>query len=175
MYKTIATAEQSGSQQLGERTALMAWTAFVLMFFLMQAVIWTVAISITVSDTSHAVVPNYDQQAMNWDDVKAEKARSAALGWSVQVGRDLPDEFNQRSVTLKVIDRDGMAVVGGVLEARVFHRSRAANAEVVLFQETSDGMYAAEVHTRHVGRWQIDGRLIVGEQVRLINETFQAD
>ena len=78
MAQTIAVEQK-------EKTAQFVWTGFILLFFVIQAIVWTVAISITTRDPSHAVVAGYDEKALNWDDEKALRLASANLGWQAEI------------------------------------------------------------------------------------------
>ncbi len=70
--------------QQKEKTAQFLWTGFILMFFVLQAILWTVAITLTTGDKSHAVIASYDARALNWDEEVAQ--RNASASW---VGRQI--------------------------------------------------------------------------------------
>ena len=74
-----ATLENKNSIENKEKTAQLMWTGFILGFFVIQAIIWIIAISITARDASHAVVAGYDEKALKWDDQKALSAASVLM------------------------------------------------------------------------------------------------
>ena len=113
--------------QTREKTAQLLWTAFILMFFVIQAVIWTVAISIISMDSSHVVVANYDEQALNWDEVKKQREASAALGWTANISiLSAEDLYGNRVVQIKINDASQQPVTKALVQMRAFHRGRAA-------------------------------------------------
>ena len=165
----------SQALQQKEQTAQFIWTVFILMFFVIQAVIWTVAITITASDTSHAVVAGYDEEALHWDDVRRERTASAALGWTselkVSSSADLRDF---RIVTVQLADRHKQPVENAILELDVFHRGRAANVQTISFNEMGPGVYSAKIRIDRTGFWQFSGfakqdtnQFIINERVRI--------
>lgn len=141
-----------------EKTAQMAWTGFILFFFVIQAIIWTVAISITSRDTSHAVVAGYDQEAMKWDQIQAERRKSEALGWNAVLHVDSSgDLFGNRTVTLTLKDQDGNPIEGANLQLEAFHRGRASEVQTLAVTEVGAGVYSSAVVLRHKGMWQFSG------------------
>ena len=71
--------EIQATLQQKEKTAQFLWTGFILMFFVIQAIVWIVAITLTANDKSHAVLPNYDERALKWNEEVALRAASEKL------------------------------------------------------------------------------------------------
>ena len=141
-----------------ERTAQLMWTAFILMFFVIQAIIWTIAISITSRDESHAVVANYDEQALKWDEVKAMQRASYELGWQSQIAVDSnADIRGHRGLKLKITDKDGNAVDNAMISLQAFHRGRASEVQNLEFTEVERGTYQSTIQLRKTGNWQFSG------------------
>lgn len=154
-----------------EKSAQLMWLGFILMFFLIQAVIWTVAISATANDRSHVVVAGYDEKALKWDEEKALRAASARLGWQseIVVGLD-SDIYGFRNVTIKLLDANQTPLENAIVELTAFHRARAAEPQTVKMSELSNGIYSGMVQVRKSGLWQFDGSATKGDDTLLINE-----
>ena len=165
MYQSTPTIEQR------EKSAQLMWTGFILMFFLIQAVIWTVAISATANDRSHVVVAGYDEKALMWDEEKALRAASVRLGWraeiSVSSGGDI---YGIRNVTIKLQDANQTPIEKATLELTAFHRARAADRQQIEVSELSHGVYSGMIRIQKSGPWQFDGIAKKGDDTLLISE-----
>ena len=152
----------------------MLWTGFIVCFFLIQAVIWMVAISITHRDHSHAVVSGYDEQALNWDEIKKQQKASQALGWSSQLSvENKSDTIGQRKLNLILLDRHGLPVTSADVEIQAFHRGRAAIVQKVDIVETAPGKYVTRLQIRNPGKWRFSGKAKVGDRLYLFDETLR--
>jgi len=157
--------------QQKEKTAQFLWTGFILMFFLIQAIVWIVAISLTANDKSHAVVPNYDERALNWNEEVALRAASKNLGWQSQLSiDDSGDILGQRVITMKLRDRNDKPVDGATVNLRAFHRARAAVPQFLEFSPTGEGTYTSTLRVDKSGHWQFEGQAVAGADVRLIED-----
>lgn len=157
-----------------ENIARLAWIAFVLMFFVLQACLWTFAISMTAGDKSHAVVSGYDKHALTWDEVKQAKAESDGLGWSseILVG-DKAGLPVVRSLHITLRDANGAPVEGASLKVMAFHRAAAAEPQNVNFTEAGPGVYSTTIIVEKFGKWCFEGTASLGESKYLIDETIE--
>ena len=154
-----------------EKTAQLVWTGFILSFFLIQAVIWTIAISVTANDQSHAVVAGYDEKALLWDEEKARRAASANLGWQSELVVDPDSDIRGfREVTIKLQDANDRPIENATVDLTAFHRGHAAQQQLVTFSEHNDGVYWGQVQVRHSGQWQFDGVARQGDDAFIFNE-----
>lgn len=81
MRTEISTTEIQQKEQL----ARFLWTGFILMFFAVQAIIWTIAILMTSNDSSHAVVRDFEAKAA-LPPSRAERSDSnRAIGWTASL------------------------------------------------------------------------------------------
>ena len=155
-----------------ERSAQLLWTTIILMFFSIQAIIWTVAISITANDSSHAVVAGYDEQALSWDEVKKARQLSDHLGWLAQISVDSTGDIRgNRGLTVQVKDRDGNSIPNANVQLRAFHRGAAGEPQLVAFDEIGPGVYASTIRVNRFGKWCFAGTVTVDEDVLLIDQT----
>ena len=154
-----------------EKFHQFVWTGFILMFFVVQGIVWTVAISITSRDTSHSVVAGYDEDALKWDEAQAERRASESLGWQAGVNvAQTGDIKGNRQLSLKLTDKDGNAIEGADVKFQAFHRGRSAEVQKLTMNETTGGIYETTLRVRNGGTWQFNGSATLGENQFLIEE-----
>jgi nitrogen fixation protein FixH len=154
-----------------EKTAQFIWTGFILVFFVIQAIIWTVAITLTARDQSHAVVAGYDEKALHWDDEKALRNASDQLGWQADLLVDTDGDIRHiHTITLQLEKADKSPVADANIQLSAFHRSRAGAPQQINFTETSDGIYTGKIEIRKSGNWQFDGLALAGDDIFLIKQ-----
>ncbi|MEM9410313.1 MAG: FixH family protein [Planctomycetota bacterium] len=157
-----------------EQLSQLLWTAFILMFFCIQAVIWTIAIAVTSSDTSHAVVAGYDEQALSWDQVKHARKLSDDLGWQSRLTiSDTSDIRGYRYFTIKIKDDSGKPVKNAAVELRAFHGAAAGVPQYLSFTDEGAGVYQAVIRINQFGAWRISGSATRSDQKFLIEETIK--
>ena len=143
----------------------------ILVFFVLQAILWTTAISLTAGDKSHTVVAGYDEQALNWDEVKALKVRSDQLGWKadLRLGSN-SDIRGDRDLTLALTTREGAPLDNAQIVVTAYHRGRAADKQAIQMQPsgTDPGIYTGKVKVQHSGKWQFSGFAKIGDDQFLI-------
>jgi nitrogen fixation protein FixH len=162
--------ELSPSLQHKEQTARLLWTGFILMFFVIQAIVWIVALSLTAGDKSHAVLPDYDRRALNWNEERERRTNSVKLGWQARLlVDDAADIRRNRVVTITLTDRQGQPVRNASLQLRAFHRARAGDPRQLRFREVGPGVYSTVLQVDKPGLWQFEGQAAQGERVFLIN------
>jgi nitrogen fixation protein FixH len=161
----IMKHEPADSFAQREAAARLLWTAGIIGFFVIQAILWTVAITLTFQDPSHAVVEGYDQRALNWDAWQNALRASEALGWSGKLEiSPAPQLDGRRDLYLQLTNRDGVPLTGATATIRIFHRARASEAITVPLQEVSPGSYVAEFQAQHSGRWTLELIALKSEQ-----------
>ena len=157
--------------QQKEKTAQFLWTGFILLFFVIQAIVWIIAITLTSNDKSHAVLPNYDQRALNWNEQVKVRAASQKLGWQSRLSIDeTGDIMGQRVITMKLLDRDNRPVNDAAVELRAFHRARAGVPQMLQFAASGEGTYTSTIRVDKSGLWQFEGQAVAGSDVRLIED-----
>ena len=162
--------------QRRERTAQLMWTALILMFFLIQGVLWTVAISITSSDASHAVVAGYDEQALRWDEVKKLRHESATLGWDAEIQVDSKGDIRgNRVITLRLKDQNQAPLENAKVEINAYHRGRAAEKQNLTLKSVGPGIYSTTLLVRNSGQWQFTGTAKSDDQQFLIEQRIALD
>lgn len=140
-----------------ETTARMLWTGGIIGFFAIQAILWTVAITLTSQDPSHLVLEGYDQRALNWDSWQETLRASAALGWRSELEIGPAGSLDgRRDLLLRLLDRSGQPIDGAAVQLKLFHRARAAEAELLTLREALPGEYVGTFRPQHSGTWTFE-------------------
>lgn len=131
------------------------------------------AITLGTGDPSFAVVPDYYQKGVDYDDRKALLAESAELGWSAEVipGASI-DAVGRRELVVQVRDAAGRAVQGLDLKIDAYHVARASEPVAFACVEVLPGQYVAEARMSREGFWQFTINATSGEK-RFIAELRQ--
>lgn len=159
----------SAELQIRERKAQWMWTGFILVFFLVQACLWTVAITYTANDPSHAVVADYDTKALAWDQQKELRQASAQLGWNATVEASSSQAIPEwRPITLTLTDSRGEPVTGASVSLAAFHRGRAGRRQSLDLAEVGPGQYHGTLHVLYFGNWQLEGTADRGDEHFLV-------
>lgn len=131
------------------------------------------AIAIGTGDPSFAVVPDYYQKAVDYDEKKALLAQSEKLGWSVDVSAsDSADATGQRELIVQIRDAQGKPVGDRVVSIEGYHRARAGEPVSMQCVEVLPGQYVGKARMSREGFWQftIDAR---GDGARFVGEIQQ--
>jgi len=116
--------------QKANRRAAWRWGSLVVGLLGLQVLGGIVAIILATGDESVAVVPNYHEKALRWDEEVAAQAASAALGWQCDVH---PIEQGSLPAGLKVslTTREGAPVVVTSGSLRFYRHARASDVQEV--------------------------------------------
>jgi hypothetical protein len=114
------------------------------------------AVHIAGGSSGHTVLPEYYDRASTWDEVRAAKARSEALGWTLDVTPEtLGDGTGQRRVSLALRDAAGDPVAGAAVQVRVYHRSVGERREAAASAGV-DGGYVALLPMERAGAYEVE-------------------
>jgi nitrogen fixation protein FixH len=143
------------------------WPGAIFALLGMNVAVVAVTTFLALGDSSVGVEPNYYEKAVDWDRIAAQRDRSAALGWTVEV-------VERDGVSIVLRTRDGTPISGARMIATVFHHARSAErAEITLTERdpaASPGEYTpVERVFATAGLWEL--RLIVDHA----GERFTAD
>ena len=131
------------------------------------------AITLGTGDPSFAVVPDYYQKGVDYDERKALLAESAKLGWSVEVMPGVSaDAIGQRDLVVQVRDAEGQAVKGLDLRIDAYHVARASEPVGFVCVEVLPGQYVGTARMTREGFWQFAIDAASGDQ-RFIAELRQ--
>ena len=156
------TANEDPDKSRATRSAWL-WGSVVVAFLILQLVIGGLAYNLATGDPSVAVVPDYHERAINWDDELARRKRSDQLGWksAFQWG-EISSVARGREFAIEVIDSDDNAVTGGNASVRFYHHARGVDVATMALQELSPGKYGAELPMVKPGLWDVELSLLRG-------------
>lgn len=123
------------------------------------------AITLGTGDPSFAVVPDYYQKAVDYDERKALLAQSDALGWTVSLTpANNVDAIDRRGLVVQIKDAQGVSVTGLSVRIEAYHLARAGDAVVFECVEALPGQYVGHAQVAREGFWQFSIDASMGEQ-----------
>jgi nitrogen fixation protein FixH len=146
------------------------WPTIIVSALALHAAALLVVVFIATRDPSFAVEPNHYQKSLGWDGSAARLRASRQLGWTVSLQTDPhADELGRRRLSCRIVDKNGVAVVGADVQLLFFHHARAADRVQVSMNPEPDGTYAALVPMKRAGLWEC--RIAVRRGATLFNTT----
>ena len=142
-----------------ETVARWKWAGLIVGLLVLQVLMGGFAALLAVSDPAFAVVPNYHERAMHWDDVVAARQASAALGWKSRVAAaDSADLFGKRSLTVSLQDAAGQPLADAQVHVQLWHHARPLDIqEITLLPDSAmPGHYTGEAIVRRQGLWEVE-------------------
>ncbi len=106
-----------------------------------------------------SVAPSGYAEALAWDELKAARQASEALGWTLTVTPTDKTELNgDRWVTFSLHNAAGEPVVGAELAVILYHHSRPHEPIEVgaAPSATTPGDYVAAIRLRREGTWRLE-------------------
>ena len=137
------------------RRAAWRWGAFVVGMLGLQVAGGVMAIMLATGDQSVAVVPDYHQKALRWDEEVALRQASRSLGWTCEV--DYRTAGGSRPATLQfaLTDRGGVPVKIASGELKIYRHARAADVRVVPIPRDSIAVIELADCFDEAGLWQV--------------------
>lgn len=115
------------------------------------------AITLATADPSFAVVPDYYQRAVGFDERKAALQASEELGWHVElIPSASATDRGEREATVRITDADGLPVTGAAVRLDGYHISRAGDPQSFELAEVSPGQYTGSARLVREGFWEFD-------------------
>jgi len=165
-YQPSPSTELTGK---GATKAAWIWGSVVVAFLLLQLAIGAAAFILAGGDPSVAVMPDYHQRALNWDDEVARRDLSDSLRWRATLDYGDPIDAATRPVSIRVVDSSGDAVTGGQAELLFFHHTRAGEVMTMPLVERDPGQYAAALPIVKPGLWDLEFTLARGDGERFLD------
>ena len=162
------------AEKLAERRAKRFWVSLVVFLLGIQIAVGGTAIYLATGDPSVAIVPNYHQEALNWD--AALRARRAArrMGWSLELNAsDVADTRGMRALVLTIRDSQSESADGLRVAGRVYHHARASDLRPVKFHSVGDGRYMAMAPMARAGLWQVEITIDGADELMTMAETVE--
>ncbi|QDT62996.1 FixH family protein [Calycomorphotria hydatis] len=164
------TAPPTHPEELKARTI---WGGVIFGLLGLQAFMLFVATFLAISGNRDAVIPDYYDRAMHWDESKAALQASEQLGWSVElVVPDTADLFGNRVLTASLTDAAGNQVTAACGTLMAFPHSNAAETQQLDWREAGEatGIYHATVRMQRPGLWEVRMKFTKGEDTFLSTE-----
>ena len=133
------------------------------------------AAMIATHDRSFAVVDNYYEKAVHWDQSQAILRASREMGWKVEIKPgDRVDPLGRRRVEFVVTDAQGRAIESSVLTAEYFHDAHASEVrKVTLSPDGSDpSHFGAVLPMRYAGVWEYQISVTAGDKTYVEKKTL---
>jgi nitrogen fixation protein FixH len=143
----------------------LRWPVIVIGLLAAHLLLMAIFAMIAMRDRSFAVVPNYYQNALNWDQTQAQRRAGEKLGWKMRIEpSERVDLLGNRSVSFALTDASGALLPAKSLELNYFHHAHAIQARQVTLPTTQPGQFIASLSMRYTGFWQFDAAADVGTE-----------
>ncbi len=147
--------------RIANRNAALRWGGFVVIMLGLQVAGGAFAIYLATGDPSVAVVPDYHQKALNWDEEIRLRQQSADFRWTVQL-----DVAGSGGLVVNVKDDSGNFVPVQSGRLQLYHHARAGSVlRVPITANAGEPIVVQDCFSRP-GLWQVDLSLVdsVGRQ-----------
>lgn len=128
----------------------IVWPGLIFVFLGLNVAV--VGITVFVSQRYKAAVVDrsFDVTAQHWDQVKAQRDRQAALGWTCEV--DVAVSGGSRALRVELRDAAGQSIPGAHVQVVCFHNAHAADTTTLVMSESA-GAYTAPMRQMLSGLW----------------------
>ncbi|EKK00983.1 nitrogen fixation protein fixH [Rhodopirellula baltica SH28] len=145
------------TQQKDERRAKRFYIGLVLLLFAIQATILGTALKLAIGDPALAVVPDYHQAALNWDESYRASLASDRLGWNVDViVSKVSDSKGQRAISVELHNQQGKTLDDLNVDAVVYRHADAGAFQAVDLPSMGEGRYLGMASMPQQGLWQLE-------------------
>jgi len=151
-----------------QRNAAWRWGALIVGMLGLQVGLGVVAIVLATSDKSVAVVPDYYEKAMKWDEEVAARDASDSLGWTATVEYFSPDP-PAAGLAIRLTDAEDHPVPIQSGRVRFYHHARAAEVFYHEVGVTRDGRVRCPDCFPNEGLWQVELDLVDGAGQRFVD------
>lgn len=123
------------------------------------------AITFATGDRSFAVVPDYYQKAVDFDEHKAALEASDKLGWQIGLEPSAEaDVYGNRVLVLRLTDAQGQPVRKAAVRVSCYHLADAGRSMEIELVESLPGQYVGSARVSREGFYQFDVSAIRGEE-----------
>lgn len=135
------------------------WLSLIGLIVCVDFVAFGYLIARSSTDESFAVEENYYEIGLEWDAHMAQERENARLGWRVEVSvGDIGHE--DRSLNLRVTDREGAPIPGARLRADAFANRKASEKHERTCVTDSQGLCEIRVPETVGGIWDVRLRVV---------------
>ena len=175
MTPTSSDAADARDAQIhAERKAKWFWVSLIVLLLGMQLTIGGVALMLATGDASAAIIPNYHEAALNWDQAKRERSAAERLGWEINLQiSDVADGNGLRAVRLVVVDRFGMPINHLDASLTFYHLANGHDIRERRLEPIADGGYRVMAEMQKPGLWQVNLRLKQLEETIVVQRVIE--
>ncbi|EMI18057.1 FixH family protein [Rhodopirellula maiorica SM1] len=174
--KPTATNRVPEFDRVANRNAAIRWGGLVVGLLSLQVAVGVVAIMLATGDPSAAVLPDYYQKSLDWDEQRKSESVSQELGWNLTL---VPIPGQQNATLQGVLtDADGKPVDIAAGTVDMYHYARAADVKTIPIAANDSGVIVSEDCFTADGLWQIEidvtddqGQRFVHSQDLLVTQT----
>lgn len=140
------------------------WGVFVVMFLTGQIALGVTAIVLSKSDPSVAVVPDYYNRAVHWDEERRERNRSLEMAWTVDVIASRVD----KTLEFQILDDNQERVFPEQVDVEIYRHARASQQQQLSWKlppmqhndlnsaKPASPSIVIPAMIDHSGLWQVD-------------------
>ena len=142
-----------------ELFAKWKWVGLIVGLLAMQVIVGGMAIFLANSDPAHSVVPNYHQQAMEYDKVLAARQVSHQLGWTwTIVPSQQLNNIGKRQLIVQLKDYKAQPLTEAQVTIQLWHHARGNQRQSITLSPVPQkpGWYQGEALVDRTGLWQVD-------------------
>ncbi|MGI9472986.1 MAG: FixH family protein [Rubripirellula sp.] len=140
--------------EAANRRAAWRWGGLVVGLLSLQVAGGIFAIMLATGDESVAVVPDYHQKALQWDQEIAIQEASRQLGWTCEMDATITGDENP-GVRIALTDRQGVPVTIEQGEIEIYRHVRASDVRSVALPKGTIGVVELNDCFPSPGLWQV--------------------
>ncbi len=132
------------------------WPVFATLILVAGLIAGGIMLFVSWNHPSLQVDTAYYDQAVHYDEYKAQRKASDELGWQadLQVERVVSIGIKEVQVTITLLDRDGLPVEGADVAVAAFHLAHAGDIYRQFLPEVDPGKYETRMRLRRIGIWE---------------------
>ena len=172
----MSLADPAESIASAEKRAKRFWIALVLFLFVIQSTIMGLVVHLAIGDPSAAVVPDYHNAALKWDETRRLLETADRLGWKIQFEpSDVADGRGMRALQVSIHNDRGAEVDELNVTGRLYHHARATDIQTIRFKPVGKGNYLVLAPVSKQGIWQLDLAIDGASEPMAKSLTFQVE
>ncbi|OYP38198.1 FixH family protein [Rhodopirellula sp. MGV] len=160
--------------EVAEKRAKRFWISLVLFLFVIQSVIMGSVIHLAIGDPAFAVVPNYHNAALNWDESRKAALAAERLGWRVNLSAsDVADQRGMRALEVIIDDvKDNRHIDDLDVTGKLYHHAHADQPVELELKSVGEGRYLVLAPASLAGLWQLELAIDGGPEPMTKSITF---
>jgi nitrogen fixation protein FixH len=129
------------------------WALFPIGLLGILVTVQLVLFSMSRTDPSFAVEPEYYKKAVNWDQEMQQRAANSNLGWRSDV--QFTGAAGGGQLRIALTDGQKIPITGAAIKAVAFPNARAAMIQQVPLKESEPGLYTGPLQLSTRGEWEV--------------------